>query len=133
MDPVTTRLSVSKEKLIVGENFEITVDLGVKSGYEIHSIDASPPEVPTQLELELPAGFSVMEDWRSPSPIRSLKPGGGWVHVGENQFVRKIHVAADSIPGEYSLACSVSFQACNSWQCLRPTKSLLNVKISVSR
>jgi hypothetical protein len=132
-DPVIASLSVSQENLIIGETFELTVVLNVDSGYEIHSLDASPPKIPTLLELEVPPGFTALEEWRSPAPVRSFNPGGGSVYLGETNFVRKIHIATDAKPGDYLLACSVSYQACNSRQCLRPMKTQLSVKLSLSR
>jgi hypothetical protein len=132
-DPTMACLSVSQEKSIIGEIFELTVVLSLEPGYEISSLTASPAKIPTKLELKLPPGFSALEDWRSPEPMRSFNPGAGSVYLGETSFLRKIHIATDVEPGDYLLVCSVSYQVCNSRQCLRPIKALLSVKMSVSR
>ncbi len=132
-DPVSMHLSVASEALRAGETVEVTVTLGIDTGFEIHSLTAVPPKIPTRLELELPMGFTAVEEWRASAPVRSYNPGGGAVYVGEAHFKRRIHVAADAKPGDYLIACAVSYQACNSRQCLRPTESQLSIAVSISR
>lgn len=132
-DPVRASLSVTPEKVSVGETFKVAIELNVDPGYEIHSLDASPPQVPTLLELQLPPGFTAIEKWVSPAAVRSFNPSGESVFLGESKFVREIQVSRDTQPGDYLLACAVSYQACNSRQCLRPINAVVSVKISVVR
>ncbi|MFO0912062.1 MAG: hypothetical protein U0795_03835 [Pirellulales bacterium] len=130
---MAARLITSTERVRAGDVLELVVVLTVDPGYEIYSLDASAPKVPTALQLQLPAGFTALQDWESPAPVRSLNPPGHAVHTGESRFVRQIRVAEDAEPGEYLLACSVSYQACDSRQCLRPVESTLSVAVSVTR
>jgi hypothetical protein len=131
-DPVEVRLSILRENAIVGEALELVVVLSVAPGYEISSRDALTPKIPTILELGLPPGFIAMDEWESPTPVRSFNSEGASVYLGEAKFRRKIHILSDTEPGDYVLACSVSYQACNSRQCLRPMKAMLGVRVSVT-
>ncbi len=131
-DPVAAQLSTSPTSAAVGEGFELSVVLRIAPGYEIHSSDVSAPLIPTLLKLELPPGFTAFDEWESPAPVRSIRPDGGSVYFGEAKFLRKINISNDTEPGDYLLACSVSYQACNSRQCLRPVESLLSITMSIS-
>ena len=132
-DPVSARLSVSQERVAPGGMFEVQVVLDVDPGYEIYRLGAAPPKVPTRLELELPDGFVASEGWRSPATVRSFGPQGEAVHRGEATFVRTITVAADALPGDHRIGCTVSYQACDSRRCLRPISASLDVGISLAR
>lgn len=132
-EPIQARLSASPRRLRPGETLECSVVLNVAAPYEIHSLDALPPLFPTRLELELPSGFTVIDDWKSPVPDRSLLPDGQLAYRGEVKFVRTIRVSDDTEPGDYPLVCSVSYQACNSRHCLRPIKTSLKFTLSVAQ
>tara|TARA_R110002073_G_scaffold75697_15_gene184672 strand:+ start:502 stop:1143 length:642 start_codon:yes stop_codon:yes gene_type:complete len=131
-DPVEVRFAASKRDVRVGESFDVSVAFSIDPAYEIHSMDASAPQIPTQIELELPVGFTAVEDWDAPAPVRSLNPGGQSVFTGEVEFVQTIQVSNEIEPGDHQLICSVSYQACNSRRCLRPTKSVLTIELTCS-
>lgn len=131
-DPVVARLITSQENANLGEAFELSVVLILDPDYEIYSLDASAPKIPTLLELELPPGFTAIDEWKSPTPVRSFNPGNESVYLGEAKFMRKIHISSGTEPGDYLLVCSVSYQACNSRQCLRPIRSVLSITMTVS-
>lgn len=129
-DPVEVRFRASKRDVQLGESFEVSAVFSIDAAYEIHSMDASAPQIPTRVELELPEGFTAIEDWDAPAPVRSLHPGGQSVFTGDVEFVRTIQVSDEIEPGDRQLICSVSYQACNSRQCLRPIKSVLTIKLT---
>lgn len=131
-DPVGVHFSFERKNAIVGEVFELAVVLSVDSGYEIYSRDASAPKIPTVLELELPTGFTPLDEWESPSPVRSFNPEGASVYRGEAKFRREIQIANNIEPGDYLLTCTISYQACNSRQCIRPMKVVLGLRAAVS-
>lgn len=132
-DPVSVRLVLNKDQIAAGEDLQLTVGFSVAAGFEIQSLDASLPKVPTQLSLQLPEGFEAEGDWNVPATVRSFNPGGDAVYLGEVEFVQRIHVADDLQPGPYQIACRVSYQACDSRRCLRPVEALLSVELRVGR
>ncbi len=131
-DPVGVHLSISQENAMVGEVFELVVVLSVDPGFEICSRDASAPKTATVLELELPTGFTALDEWESPTPVRSFNPEGASVYRGEARFRREIQVANNIEPGDYLLTCTISYQACNSRQCLRPMSVAMGLTAAVS-
>ena len=130
-DPVAVSFRAPKNALRPGDTFEVSVDFEIALSYEIHDRNAPPTAVSTMIELDLPAGFEAIEDWRDPTSIRSELPDGHMVYAGKATFTRKVRIGNGVAPGQYELSCLFSYQACNSRQCLRPVESRLRVSLTI--
>ena len=130
-DPVSVQLILPKTGFRAGTTFEVSVVLHVAPGYEIHDLHAPPPMIPTTLDLELPPGFKTLGEWSAPEPVRSQMPDGHPVYIGEAAFTRVIRIDEGAEPGDYKLACSIRYQACNIRQCLAPKACKLSVTVPV--
>ncbi len=130
-DPVAASFSVPKNAFRAGDTFEVSVDFEVAVSYEIHERNAPPPAVSTLLELDLPAGFEAIEDWRDPTSVRSVSPDGHLVYVGKATFTRKVRIGNDVTPGQNAVSCLFRYQACDARQCLRPVESRLRVSLTI--
>jgi hypothetical protein len=130
-NPVAAEILTKSPVIRHGETFEITMRLDIPADFEIHSLDAPRPSIATQLVLELPAGFHGEEDWITPRSVRSLRPDGHHVFIGQSEFHHRIRVDSEIQPGQYVVGCSVRYQACNAKLCLRPVDLTLGVGVEV--
>lgn len=100
-------------------------------GWEIRTLDAQPESTATRLELELPTGISVANEWEAPPAARSLAPDGHAAYAASITFSRALVIASDMPAGKYAIACRVSYQVCNEQICLQPAAVELKVDVDV--
>ncbi len=99
--------------------------------FEIQTLMAPPPAIATQLNLQLPEGFTALRDWRGPSAVRSSAADGHPVYIGKAIFTREVHMQDQVKPGPYPLECAVRYQACQGGFCLRPMEHTLAIAVEV--
>lgn len=129
--PVGLELRTIPATVALGATFELEVRMRIRAGYEIHTLEETPPGVATQLECQLPPGMEFQGEWSVPDAVPSLRPDGHGGYQGEVGFRRTVQVTPDAVAGEYRVACTASFQACNDKVCLRPVKVALSIPMSV--
>lgn len=129
--PVSARLRCQPKHVRSGEFTEIAVEFRVAPLWEIHTVDAMPPETATAIDLELPNGIETAGDWETPPPQTSLSPAGKPIYAGQFAIRRKVRVTDSAAAGEHQIECRATFQACNEQQCLRPAEIEMETRFVV--
>lgn len=128
-DPVLVRISANNT-VRPGERVSITVDVEVAAGYEIQSVRTKPSGVATKLDFKLPSGLVAVGELQVPETSRSHVPGKAQGYSGRFQFTQVVELAgANFAPGEHTMECLVSYQACDSKKCFRPVQAKLELPI----
>jgi hypothetical protein len=128
-DPVLVRISANNT-VRQGEKTSITVEVEVAPGYEIQSVRAKPPAVPTKVDFTLPAGLVTIGSLQVPETSRSLVPGKTQSYSGRFEFTQVLELAGSAfVPGEHTIEVAVSYQACDSKKCLRPVQAKVELPI----
>jgi len=134
-DAVDVQVLLSQGSVAPGETFWIGVRLKVAEGFHINS--AAPRQeylTPTQVELDLPAGFSLVrgsypasQEYRAGFEAEPLEVYAGTVLLGA-----EITAAPDVKRGRHQAALAVRMQPCDEGKCYPPVEARARLEFVVA-
>jgi DsbC/DsbD-like thiol-disulfide interchange protein len=108
---------------------KILVNLVIAPGHHIYGLKKSlSSSVPMKVEVKLPDGFKLADDWQAPQPE---KIGGASVYRKEVLFRNRVSVPKNAAPGKHKAEIKVSFQVCNEALCWPPESLVTDVEFEV--
>ncbi len=118
-----TRLSagalVHPESLHPGDQPELIVKVLITPSYHIYGMDDSDgANVPTRLDLDLPAGISTDGDWTAAALYQSGDSHP--IYYRQVVFRRKLKIAPDAPAGSFRIPIKIRYQVCNELVCWPP-------------
>lgn len=125
---------VSPMSVIRGGTFEVTLDVGIMSGFHMNAHKPSEDYlIPTTLTAKLPAGFKEAGTVYPPGVEKKLsftdKPL--LVYTGKFTVQAKFTAQANAPLGKVKLPFTLQYQACNDAVCLPPVKIPVDATIDV--
>lgn len=112
-----------------GDVVTLTVNVALADGWHLYARtpEGSPFRV-TKMEAKLPKGAIFLGDWSQP-PVHTIEEGLFTIE-GNQAFTRKVKLPA-GMKGSIKIPVTVSWQTCNSEQCLPP--EVKSFAVSVNR
>lgn len=117
-----------------GEMAIISISAKVAPGWHLYSLAPTPPPGPSPTSITATGqGVTQLGTGENP-PVTKLDPNFGKqvkFHEGSATFTVPVRIAPTEKPGAYSLKVAISYQTCNSSECLPPRTQTLSVPLAV--
>jgi DsbC/DsbD-like thiol-disulfide interchange protein len=135
-NPVSVTGEVAPRQATPGSRVLLIIRMQTAPGWHIYALSAKEepvdPVAPTRLDLRLPPGIQVIDDWQSPeAEEHSDTFGRNLIYAGDLEFRRQLQIDDHQVPGPLDLSCLVSYQTCDEFSCLRPKPVELKFTIDV--
>lgn len=130
---VTMGAAVVPAKVPAGGSAILAIRMRIAIGWHIGAI-GSPDAAGTltQLDLQLPPGLVAEGDWLVPPPQRCAGPSGTTLgYQGDVLLQRRLRIAPEQPPGVLTSSCTLTYQACNDQQCVRPEPTIVKSTLEV--
>ena len=116
---VTWGAAVDKPAIAVGDVVTLAVRAKIDPAWHIYAVkgtNTTGVNVPTTLELKLPAGVEQVGDWDIPESHLISDD----THAYDSDVVFRTQLKATAA-GSHAVSCAVGFQSCNDKMCRPPT------------
>lgn len=124
-NPVSINTTLVKGK----KSDDMTVVIKVLMAPDWHIYAYVPTEMPyltTEFILHLPEGVMAEGTWEKSSPSASISDEGVFIYEEEAIFIHRLKVKKGS---KGVIEVGLSYQSCNLWQCLPPTKKIFKLEM----
>jgi DsbC/DsbD-like thiol-disulfide interchange protein len=133
-DVLTPVAYASFDPLARGQSFQLAVVLKIRLGFHINARPASDEYlIPTDLRVELPAGFQSGEVTYPKAKLRSFAFAKKQLSVYEDTVILRMPLTAlaDAPLGALHIPLKVRYQACSSEICLPPVTRDVDAAVHV--
>jgi len=135
-DVVTATAYTSFDPIASGKEFQIAVVLKIRDGYHINARKTTLEYlIPTDLKVELPAGFKSGEVIYPDGTLKSLsfsKTEKLNVYTGTVTLRLKVTAPADSPHAAQHIPLKLRYQACSESVCLPPVRQDIDASFAVA-
>ena len=124
--PVTGAVRIETGRITPGSDVDICVLVRIAPGHWLYAhTDGDSPFNPLSLKLTTGAVSRESGTWHLPTPDDRGRL------TGNAEFRQSLHIARETAPGTYPLACELTYEVCNPDLCW-PTRTLrLETKLKV--
>jgi hypothetical protein len=135
-DVVASTAYTSFDPVASGKEFQIAVVLKIRDGYHINARKTTLEYlIPTDLKVELPAGFKSGEVIYPDGTLKSFsfsKTEKLNVYTGTVTLRLKVKAPADSPHAEQRIPLKLRYQACSESVCLPPVRQDIDASFAVA-
>lgn len=132
-NPVSVSAMVWPEAANPGDVVTVALKVKIQPGWRIYRyVPATAPYMATKWPIDVADGLSLEGDWQKPAP--EYLPGYSDILIdqGELVFVHAVKVGESAEKGSsLAIKAGLDYQTCNEEMCLRPTKKIIDLLVSV--
>lgn len=121
--------AVDKPSVAVGDVVTLAIRAKMDSAWHIYALkgtNTTGVNVPTTLDLKLPAGLEQVGDWDIPES--HLISEDTYAYDADVVFRTQVKATA---AGSHAVSCAVGFQSCNESSCRPPTSTEVKANLTV--
>jgi len=125
--PVVIQAEITPPVAKPGDVVTLAIRMRIAPGWHVYAVvPAGNSFQATEMHLDTPTGMIADERWLNP-PAKPYQ-SGVTIYVGDVVFQRKLRIGKVNEP-KLEVPITVSFEACNSQQCLPPRSKALRVSV----
>lgn len=133
--PVTLHVSLSKQEVVPGEGFVVSLDIDIDDGWHLYADNPDAEFLrPTKVTVESDDAIKVAAAAtpESESRIDAILKTKLNTYAGKISFKVPVTVGATAIPGTAKMKVVVDTQACDDKRCLEPQQTVFELSITIT-